>query len=142
MSQRLLSSSGLTGGEPPPDGSPAPLGGPMIPESGGVTIELRRSGLRHRQDDMTPRGELSMRRPCFTPPDPPSPAPLRGGPSLSQPSLSRPPSRPPGERGLKQCFFLSFCQTNHSLFSRRTWGRPGEEGRGDEGQRLGQAIWL
>src|SRR5436305_6277182 len=67
MSQRLLSSSGLPGGEPPPDGSPGPLGGPMIPESGGLTIELRRSELRHRQDDMTPRGELSMRRPCFTP---------------------------------------------------------------------------
>src|SRR5947209_621438 len=63
-------------------------------------------------------------------PRPPLSAPLRGEPSLSQPSLSQPPPRPPGERGLKPSLFLSFFQTNHSLFSRRTGGEAGRRGPG------------
>src|SRR4051812_25454827 len=54
--------------------------------------------------------------------------PLRGEPSLPQPPLSQPPPRPPGERGLKDSLRINF-----SLFSRRSGGRLGEEGRGDEG---------
>ncbi|HEY0511344.1 MAG TPA: malonate decarboxylase subunit alpha [Thermoanaerobaculia bacterium] len=52
-------------------------------------------------------------------------APLRGAPSLPNPSL---PTR--RERGTPDA-------APFSLFSRRTGGRPGEEGRGDEGQRSG-----
>src|SRR6478609_5178515 len=46
------------------------------------------------------------------------------------------PPTPPGERGLKES---SRYKLPFSLFSRRTGGRPGEEGRGDEGQRTEDA---
>src|SRR5947199_10672266 len=38
----------------------------------------------------------------------------------------------PGE-GVKETTLLAFLKANPSLFSRRKGGRPGEEGRGDEG---------
>jgi hypothetical protein len=58
-------------------------------------------------------------------------------PSLPQPPLSQPPPRPPGERGLKRDRSFSPLLTDFSLFSRRTGGRLGEEGRGDEGLNFG-----
>ncbi|MFY9819850.1 MAG: hypothetical protein WAM82_00605 [Thermoanaerobaculia bacterium] len=69
---------------------------------------------------------------------PPPPAPLRGGPSLPQPPLSQPPPLPPGERGLKHSGDEGSWL--FSLFSRRTGGRLGEEGRGDEGPTPQPAI--
>src|SRR6202163_1635380 len=66
-------------------------------------------------------GSLSAASRPFTPPAP----------------LSQPPPRLTGERGAgspKKTGRSSCCfQTNLSLFSRRTGGRLGEEGRGDEG---------
>src|SRR4029079_16295612 len=55
--------------------------------------------------------------------------PLRGGPSLSQPSLSPPPPHLTGERGLKKPSSEGIPPSSPG----RTGGRPGEEGRGDEG---------
>ena len=57
------------------------------------------------------------------------------GPSLPQPPLSRPPPRPPGERGLQQeASAFAFRLTTPSSPVGKG-GRPGEEGRGDEGPR-------
>jgi len=65
--------------------------------------------------------------------------PIRRCEALTPPApLSQPPPRPPGERGAvspekaRRALFSS-SSTNLSLFSRRTGGRLGEEGRGDEG---------
>src|SRR5262245_44960779 len=60
--------------------------------------------------------------------------PLRGEPSLSQPSLSPPPPRLTGERGLKDLFGKLSPSSPVGK-----GGRRGEEGRGDEGQRTGNA---
>ena len=62
-------------------------------------------------------------------------APLRDGPSLSQPSLSQPPPRPDGRERAQEAIFDRISPSSPV----RSGGRPGEEGRGDEGQRTGDA---
>ncbi|MEA2603151.1 MAG: hypothetical protein QOF89_4143 [Acidobacteriota bacterium] len=91
----------------------------MISLAGAAVIVW---ALRRGRDAERPRGRTSVRRlEALTPPAP----------------LSHPPPLPPGERGAvspeKAKRILSSSSTNFSLFSRRTGGRMGEEGRGDEG---------
>src|SRR6185295_12361770 len=63
------------------------------------------------------------------------------GRTLTPPTPSLPASPPPaGREGAKAELFWPFFQTNHSLFSRRTGGRLGEEGRGDEGPTSPSAL--
>src|SRR3954471_2665414 len=65
----------------------------------------------------------------------PSPErPFGAGPHSPTP-LSRPPPRPTGREGLKQLSPKGLSPSSPV----RSGGRPGEEGRGDEGQRTGDA---